>query len=264
MFLLPLVLLLLLPAAAAARKSGDATDKPRTILAIFPHPDDENMIGHVLARYARLGHKVFVIIATDGKYGTRLANTVAGEQLGITRMRESECACEKLGINLPIYLHIDRLDTLNGVRAYLNNRKKLLADLKSQIERLQPDVLITFGPDGEYGHSEHIVTGAVVVDLLLREGWVDKYPLYFPADKKEDVADDGELSFVDLKYLNLAITYTDEDEKRMFEAAKCYVSQSTPEEVAELIETESKESTNTKYFRRFIIEKGIRREFWDR
>jgi hypothetical protein len=44
----------------------------KTILGIFAHPDDENMVGSVLAKYARQGSKVYVIIATDGKYGTRV------------------------------------------------------------------------------------------------------------------------------------------------------------------------------------------------
>ncbi len=39
--------------------------KSKTIVGVFAHPDDENMIGDVLAKYARLGNKVYVIIATD-------------------------------------------------------------------------------------------------------------------------------------------------------------------------------------------------------
>lgn len=263
MILITLAILLAAPAARAIEHSFETTEKPKTILAIFPHPDDENMIGHVLAKYARLGHKVLVIIATDGKYGTRLPGTKAGEELGMLRMEESRCACERLGISPPIYLHIERLDTMNGVRAFLNGRKRMYNELKGHIDRLDPDVLITFGPDGEYGHSEHIVTGAVVEELLLREGWVDKYPLYFPADKEDDVADNEELSFVDMRYMNLAISYTDEDERKMFEAAKCYVSQMTKEEVDDLIELASKNKSNTKYFRRFSAARGTRQDFWD-
>ena len=171
-------------------------ENKKTILGIFSHPDDENMIGHVLAKYSRLGHKVFIIIATDGKNGTRVTTIPAGDSLGILRQQESMCACEKLKINPPIFLHIERLDAKVGLRSYLDGRKKLMKELKMYIQQLQPDVLLTFGPDGEYGHSEHIVTGAVVTELLLREGWVDKYPLYFPVDIKEDVVEDDELGYV--------------------------------------------------------------------
>lgn len=237
--------------------------KSKTILGIFPHPDDENMTGQVFAKYARLGHKVYVIIATDGKGGTSVIKIPEGDSLGNLRQQESICACEKLGINPPIFLHIDRLDTKFGVRPYLNGHKKLLEELKKYILQLQPDILITFGPDGEYGHSEHIVTGATVIDLLLREGWVDKYPLYFPIDKKEDGLEDDGNSFADKQYLNARITYSEGDEIKSFEAAKCYVTQTTAEDIRELIETESADKTNTKYFRRFTVKKGIKNEFWD-
>jgi N-acetylglucosamine malate deacetylase 2 len=135
-----------------------AQNTSKTILGIFPHPDDENMLGHVFAKYARLGHQVYIIIATDGKDGTRVTSIPAGDSLGMLRQQESICACEKLGVNPPIFFHIDRMDTKFGVRPYLEGRKRFLQDLKAQILRLQPDVLITYGPEGEYGHSEHIVT----------------------------------------------------------------------------------------------------------
>jgi N-acetylglucosamine malate deacetylase 2 len=243
--------------------SASGQTKRKTILGIFPHPDDENMIGAVLARYARMGHNVYIIIATDGKDGTRVTKIPAGDSLGRVRQQESICACEKLKINPPIYLHIDRLDTKFGVRPYLNGRKKALGELKKYIEKINPDVLLTFGPDGEYGHSEHIVTGAMVTEILLKEGWVEKYPLYFPVDIQEDVADNDELSYVDKKYINLKVVYSDEDEQKMMEAGKCYVSQFTPEEMSEMIELVTKDRKNTKYFRRFVVSQETRTEFWD-
>lgn len=239
-------------------------EKTKVILGVFPHPDDENMIGHVFAKYARLGHKVYVIIATDGKDGTRVTKIPAGDSLGKLRQLESICACEKLGINPPIYLHIDRLDTKFGVRPYLTGHKKLIKELKKIIEELEPDILLTFGPDGEYGHSEHIVTGATVIDVLLREGWVDKYPLYFPVDRKEDVDDDEDLSYADDQYFNVKINYSDEDEQKSFEAGKCYVTQYTTDEINELIERQTKDKTNIKFFRKFTVnKKKIKTEFWD-
>lgn len=232
----------------------------RTILGIFAHPDDENMIGHVLAKYARLGNKVYVIIATDGKDGTRVTKIPAGDSLGKLRQLESICACKKLGISPPIYLQIDRLDTKYGVRPYLNGHKKLIQELKKYITQLKPDVLLTFGPDGEYGHSEHIVVGATVTELLLKEGWVDKYPLYFAADKKEDVTDDDDLSYVHENYVNVKISYSDADEEKSIEAAKCYVTQTTPEEIQELVDRKSK-TPNFKYFRRFSTRKDLKNDF---
>lgn len=73
--------------------SFSQTSTSRTITGIFAHPDDENMIGAVLARLAREGNRVFVIIATDGKYGTRVTNIPEGDSLGAIRQQESICAC---------------------------------------------------------------------------------------------------------------------------------------------------------------------------
>jgi LmbE family N-acetylglucosaminyl deacetylase len=238
-----------------ALSSFSQSSVKKTILGVFAHPDDENMIGDVLAKYAREGNKVYVIIATDGKDGTRVTKIPAGDSLGKIRRQESICACQNLGIEPPIFLSLDRLDTKNGVRTYLNNRKTLLAELAKHINVLKPDAIITFGPDGEYGHSEHIVVGAAVTELLLKEGLVEKYPLYFLAWKQEQVADDEDLSYVAGKYLDVEISYSDEDEQKSFEASKCYITQTTTEEIKELIDRETKDTTNKVYFRKFHLPK---------
>jgi len=66
----------------------------RTILFVGAHPDDETAISEVLHKYARLGNKVFVIIATDGKEGTRVTKIPPGDSLGRLRKAESICGCK--------------------------------------------------------------------------------------------------------------------------------------------------------------------------
>lgn len=225
----------------------------KTILGVFAHPDDENIVGRVLAKYARTGNNVYVIIATDGNNGTRVTKIPAGEELAKVRRLETLCACEKLGINKPIYFSQPRLDTLFGVRPYLNSHALTKNLLKAKIEELKPDAIITFGPDGEYGHSEHIVIGSIVQELLLREGWADKYPLYYPVATKEEVEDDDSIGYIDRRYINVSIKYNEADNTRYMEAAKCYVSQFTPEEIAETIDLAKKEKNMTAHFRRFTF-----------
>src|SRR5687767_15067955 len=87
------------------------TEKKKTILFIGAHPDDETAISEVLNKYARMGNRVFVIIATDGKDGTRVTNIPAGDSLGNLRKKETICACKTLGLESPIFLGIERLDT---------------------------------------------------------------------------------------------------------------------------------------------------------
>jgi len=242
---------------AAVARDGHPQIAARTFLVVVAHPDDENMMGSVLAKLARQGHKVQVVIATDGKDGTRVSSVPAGDALGALRRRESACACKQLGVEPPIFLAIDRLDTKYGVRPYLDGRRVLLAELEKQLAAVDPDALFTFGPDGEYGHPEHIVVGAALTELLLKRGLVEKYPLYYLAWTQEQVGDDAELGYVDASYLDLKIGYTDEDEKKSFEAARCYATQATPQEIEDLVRRETADKLNAIHFRKLLV--GARR-----
>lgn len=246
-----LVLLLSISASAQGRK---------TLLAIFPHPDDETAIAEVLAKYAGLGYKAQLIIATDGKDGTRVTKVPAGDELGRLRKDESRCAARKLGIEEPIFLGIDRLDTRIGVGKYFAEHKKLLDLLKEKVPAIDPDFIITFGPDGDTSHAEHIVAGASVTELLLREGWVEKYPLYYLSWTKEQ-AKLFDLGHVDDRYLNVMIEYTQAEENKALDIMPCYVTQYTPAEIQEDRQKKLAEKSNTIFFRRFSVTKGLRHRF---
>src|SRR5688500_7790863 len=81
--------------------SANSQTSKKTILAVVAHPDDEMAIADVLVKYGRLGYKVYVIIATDGKYGTRVTSIPEGDSLGTIRKKESICACRIMGIEQP-------------------------------------------------------------------------------------------------------------------------------------------------------------------
>lgn len=236
---------------------------PKTILGIFAHPDDEMAVADVLVKYARLGHKVYVMIATDGKGGTRVSNIPAGDSLGEIRKLESICACEKMGIEPPVFLSVERLDTRIGVRDYLNAHKRVRDSLLKLIPLLNPDVILTFGPDGDSHHSEHIVIGSVVTEILLAEGWVKKYPLYYVAFTNEEKGEGGEANsvHVDKQYFNVKIDFTDEDELKGLEANRCFVSQFTPEELNQYHKEKISDKNNTIHFRRFTVKKGMQKDF---
>ena len=232
----------------------------KTLLAIFPHPDDETVVAEVLIKYVRLGYNVQLIIATDGKDGTRVTKIPAGDSLGNLRKEESRCACKIMGIPDPVFLGVERLDTKIGVGRYFNEHKKLLDTLKVLLPIIKPDIIITFGPDGDTHHSEHIVTGATVTELLLQEGWVEKYPLYFVAWNKQQGLS-GDLGYVNDQYFNVKIDYSNEDELKGLEAMKCYVTQYTAEEMKADHEKKTKDSNNFLHFRRFVVQKGLKNGF---
>lgn len=234
--------------------------KKKTILFVGAHPDDETAISEVLHKYARLGNKVFVIIATDGKDGTRVTKIPAGDSLGKLRRQESICGCKALGVEPPIFLGIERLDTKIGTGKYFKEHQRFMDSLKVKIPLLKPDLIITAGPDGDTHHSEHIVVGATVTELLLAEGWVEKYPLYhFAWQKGVESVDPG--GYVHEQYYNVKISFTAADEQKAIEAMNCYVTQYTPEELKQEAVGKLKDTSDTIYFRRFVIKKGLKSDF---
>jgi LmbE family N-acetylglucosaminyl deacetylase len=123
-----------------------------TLMAVFAHPDDEAFgVGGTLTRYAAEGCDVYLVTATRGEAGEiaepGLANTA---NLPFVREQELRCACQIYGIHPPRLL-----DYQDGQLAIVN-QGQAVGRLVRIIRELKPQVLVTFGPDGIYGHYDHI------------------------------------------------------------------------------------------------------------
>lgn len=237
----------------------------KTLLVVVAHPDDETGFGPVLARYARLGHKVFLAIAVDGRYSLQAGKNLP-DSVAIDNANQVICSCEKLGIEQPIFYELISLDrkhgNKDGVKEAVETGVKLRDKIKQTIHDLQPDLIITYGPDGEYGHPEHIIVSANVTELLLREQWVDKYPLYyFGWPKSTEEGNDGWVRYADDLYFNATIEYSDEDEKKAMESLNCYERMPQNERL-EIMEIE-RQRINEMYFRKFVVAKGDTKDFFD-
>ncbi len=229
--------------------------KSKVILAVFAHPDDEAAIGQLLVKYSKT-NKIYLIILTDGKLGIK-PGFPSGDTLTKLRQTESECACEILGLQKPIFLGFaDGFDTRDGVGLYMEQSQLLKQKLTEKIKELNPDLIITFGPDGDTGHSDHRMSSNIVTEIILKEGWVDKFPLYYLGwTKKDDIKFKviGGLNTVDSKYLNISIKYTNQEEEQALKALDCYKSQFSPQEISEWKDVERKDSSNTFRFRQLIV-----------
>ena len=227
--------------------------KSKTILTIVAHPDDETAVGPVLAKYA-LSDKVHLLIATDGRYGVNEhARIPAGDSLIKIREAETICSCDKLGIESPIFLRFhDGLGFRDSLNEYFNQTKKLKEVLKEKIKEVNPDLIITFGPDGDTGHPDHRAIGDLVTEIILNEGWHERYPIYFIGWSKDE-SDDPNLNYVDLKYLNVRISFSDNDEEKLFESIRCHKSQFSEEMANEWIRREKEKKTNLFYFRELTV-----------
>ncbi len=138
-------------------------EKP-TLLAIFAHPDDEAFgTGGSLAHYAASGVQVALICATRGEVGEISDPSFATpETLGEVREGELRCAAETMGVRELLFLDY-RDSGMVGTpenqdpRAFINApADAVVRSLVSAIRRIRPDVVVTFEPNGGYGHPDHI------------------------------------------------------------------------------------------------------------
>ena len=239
--------------------------KTKNILVVVAHPDDETGFGSVLAKFVRLGHTVHLAIAVDGRFSSRSQNQNL-DSLAQANKNQAECSCKKLGISEPIFYDLISLDRKHGpkdgVRSAVESGVILREKLKETILQVDPDLIITYGPDGEYGHPEHIIAGSIITELLLREKWVDTYPLYyFGWPKTLEQHNDGWVRYIDDHYFNVIINYTEEDEQKAMQSLNCYERMSKKER-EEIIQFEAHRE-NELYFRKFNIDTSRKTEFWD-
>jgi LmbE family N-acetylglucosaminyl deacetylase len=123
-----------------------------TLMAVLAHPDDESFgVGGTLAKYAAEGCDVHLVTATRGEAGQIVAPGVATPaNLPQVREQELRCACATLGIHPPHFL-----DYVDGQLAVVH-QGQAVGKVVRLIRQLRPQVLVTFDPQGGYGHYDHI------------------------------------------------------------------------------------------------------------
>ena len=151
-------------------KKSPAAQKQKVLLALFAHPDDETIVAPVLAAYARQGVKVYLMVATDGRMGIMPhAGIPAGDELARVRHGEVECAAKELGIEPPMWIGLPDagLAAIKPAVAYPGEPlDKLAVELRKQIDELDPQVIISWGPEGAYGHPDHRLVGDVAMQVF--------------------------------------------------------------------------------------------------
>jgi len=123
------------------------------LLAIFPHPDDETLgLGSTLARYSSEGVETYLICATRGERGWFDSEGPNPGLDEVAKIREAELSCAAGNLGLT---EVSYLDTIDG-DVDRSRPDEIIGKLVSHIRRIRPQVVVTFGPDGAYGHPDHI------------------------------------------------------------------------------------------------------------
>lgn len=169
----------------------DVTNLPdRRLLLVHAHPDDEAIgTGATMAHYAAAGAHVTLVTCTLGEEGeihlpelSQLAADQA-DQLGGYRITELAAACAAMGVTDHRFLGgagryrdsgMMGLPTNDHPRAFWQADLDVAAGHLVEIMReLRPQVMITYDPNGFYGHPDHIQAHRVAMraaELAAAEG----------------------------------------------------------------------------------------------
>ena len=134
------------------------------LLACFAHPDDEAFpVGGALAAHTRRGVDVRLITTTLGEEGEiRQEGSATRETLGRVREVELSCAVQALRLNSnDVWGYRDSgmqgWESNRHPKAFINADTEVVVErLVLEIRRFRPQVVLSFGPDGLYGHPDHI------------------------------------------------------------------------------------------------------------
>jgi LmbE family N-acetylglucosaminyl deacetylase len=126
-------------------------------MAVLAHPDDESLgFGGTLAKYAAGGVDVFLLTATHGEAGRfrghRSDDHEHPGRSALAQIRESELRAAAAALGLRDVCVLDYPDQqLDRARP-----GDVIECIAAHLRRVRPDVVVTFGPDGAYGHPDHI------------------------------------------------------------------------------------------------------------
>ena len=178
-FLIPLFALLLTTSLTAQQPGPDARMKA-DVLLVVAHPDDDVVIGAILARLSLDEHKrVAVVYATDGDGGGNAIADESGRALGQIRKIEARRALRLSGIDTVWFLDghdTPGQDPLRSLDSW--NHGKMLNDLVRLVRITRPDVVISWLPAQVSGenHGDHQASAVLAVEAFDAAGDPDVFP----------------------------------------------------------------------------------------
>lgn len=152
-------------------------------MAVHAHPDDEVIsTGGVLARAAAAGVRTVLVTCTDGSAGDGPGGIKPTDPahdpdlVAATRRTELDASCAILGIEhveLLGYRDTGMADWPSAVApdAFSNlDVDDVRPRLDALFESYQPDVVVTYDPNGNSGHADHKMTHQVTMASVRANG----------------------------------------------------------------------------------------------
>ncbi len=169
-------------------------DVPR-LLFVHAHPDDETICnGVTIPHYVARGADVTVLTCTLGEEGEVIGDDWAqlsvdqADQLGGYRIGELTSALRELGLQRPRYLGGPGRWRDSGMQGAPQRGRTKFADadfdeavsqLAAIITEIRPHVVVTYDPDGGYGHPDHIQAHRVTTAAIAAAAPVWRVPKFY-------------------------------------------------------------------------------------
>lgn len=141
------------------------------ILYIFPHPDDESFgPAQVMSKQRRDGNEVYLLTLTKGgatkqrhKYGYSI------EEMGEIRFKEM--------LDVEKVLKLSGMNVLNLPDSGLKEMdpRDIEKVVKDEIQRLKPDVIVTYAVHGISGFHDHLIIHGIVKRVFVEMKESAKY-----------------------------------------------------------------------------------------
>jgi LmbE family N-acetylglucosaminyl deacetylase len=178
-----------------------------------------------------------MIVVTDGSGGSgtqtylqRPDSGPVGDALAKARADEARCAATTLGARDPILLGFPdgKLGDYLGDRSLMT---RLTDRIAKEIERLQPDVVVTWGPDGGTGHPDHRIVSNIATQLLRfgAPGMPERlFYMYLPIEMfrlANPQRGEPPLLFPQAKYFTVKVPFAPADLDAAVQAMACHKTQ---------------------------------------
>lgn len=194
------------------------------ILYIFPHPDDESFgPAHAMAKQRREGHEVYLLTLTKGgATKQRFKYNYSIEEMGEVRRKEM--------LDVAKVLNLSELKVLDLPDSGLKEMdpREIENIIRKEIERLKPDVIVTYAVHGISGFHDHLISHAVVKRVFVEMKDEVKYlkRLAFFTVTEDEAAKQKHFKISGSKEDEIDVIYEveDEDIQSAIKALDCYVT----------------------------------------
>jgi LmbE family N-acetylglucosaminyl deacetylase len=195
-------------------------------LYIFPHPDDESF-GPAGAMYEQLqqGHEVHLLTLTKGG-ATRQRHKIglSIDEMGEVRYREMLEVEKTLGLS-----SMEVLDLPDSGLKYMDPRE-IESVCHRHIERLRPDIIVSYPVHGISGFHDHLVMHAVIKRLYLQmkdEGhdYLRRLAFFTVLDNGEQAfkkPDGFRLKNTTMEDVDCIVPLSETGRQKFMDALKCY------------------------------------------